>query len=116
MAPMEEILNRFFSNLLERPSGPLNMRFLLQPAVAIFFGVRAGMSDAKLRRKPYFRTVILEKEERSELIGEGWKDIGKLIVMACILDTAFQLIALKWIYPLETIVIATLLAVLPYVA
>jgi len=51
---MDEILNRFFTNLLERPSGPLNLRFLLQPAVAIFFGVRASMSDAKLHRKPYF--------------------------------------------------------------
>jgi len=113
---MEEILTRFFTNLLERPSGPLNMRFLLQPAVAIFFGIRAGMNDAKLRRTPYFRTVILEKEERSELIGEGWKDIGKLVVMACVLDTVFQLIALKWVYPLETLVIAALLAVFPYVA
>jgi hypothetical protein len=51
---MDETLNRFFTNLLERPSGPLNLRFLLQLAVAIFFGVRASMSDAKLHRKPYF--------------------------------------------------------------
>ena len=71
MAPMEEIVSRCFTHLLERPSSPLNMRFLLQPAVAIYFGVRAGMSDAKLRRGPYFRTVVLEKEERPELIGEA---------------------------------------------
>src|SRR5688572_9637684 len=103
MAHMEEILTRFFTNLLERPSGPLNMRFLLQPAVAIFFGVRAGMSDARLHRKPYLRTVVLEKDERSGLLGEGWKDIGKLVFMACLLDTVFQLIALKWIYPLKTV-------------
>jgi hypothetical protein len=51
---MDEKLNRFFPKLLERPSGPLNPRFLLQPAVTIFFGVRASMSDAKLHQKPYF--------------------------------------------------------------
>lgn len=113
---MEEIVSRFFTNLLERPSSPRKMPFLLQPAVAIDFGVRAGMSEAKLRRKPYFRTVVLEKEERPELIGEGWKDIGMLVIMAWVLDTAYQLIALNWRYPLETLVIATVLAVLPYVA
>jgi hypothetical protein len=49
---MEEIMKRFFTNRLERPSGQLNMRFLPQPAVAIFFGIRAYMSDAKPRPKP----------------------------------------------------------------
>jgi hypothetical protein len=53
------------------------------------------MSEAKLRRKPYFRTVVLEKKERPELIGEGWKDIGVLVIMAWVLDTAYQLIALN---------------------
>ena len=113
---MEEILTRFFTNLLERPSGPLNLRFFLQPTVAIIFGIRAGLSDARIQRKPYLRTIILDKEDRSDLIGEGWKDIGKLLVMACILDLAFQLIALKWIFHLETLVIAALLALIPYVA
>ena len=64
MAPMEEIVSRFFTNLLERPSSPRNMRFLLQPAVAIDFGVRAGMSEAKLRRKPLFSNSR-PREERA---------------------------------------------------
>src|SRR5688500_7542034 len=116
MDSMEEILTRVFTNPLGRPSGTLNIRVFLQATVAIMFGSRAGLRDARLQRKPYLRTIILDKGDRSDLIGEGWKDIGKLLVMACILDLAFQLIALKWIFPLETLVIAALLALIPYVA
>lgn len=111
---MEEALNRFFTDLLARPSGPLNLRFLLQPTVAVVLAVRAGMADAKLGREPYFRSVVANERERRKLLGEGWKDIGKLTAMACILDIAFQLIAMRWIYPLETLVVAALLAVIPY--
>ena len=60
--------------------------------------------------------MVLKEEYRSKLIGEGWKDISKLFVMACLLDLAFQLIVLKSIYPLETLVVAGLHAVFPYVA
>jgi len=45
---------------------------------------------------------------------DGWKDIGKLLIMAVVLDGAFQLFVLGWFYPVETLVIAFLLAVVPY--
>ena len=41
-----ETLVRGWENLISRFGGPMSFRFLIQPAVAIFFAVRAGVNDA----------------------------------------------------------------------
>jgi hypothetical protein len=111
---MEDILWRFWSDLSSRPSGPLNLRFFLQPAMAILFGIRAGMRDGRDGLPPYFSSLISNTADRRNLLRDGWKDIGKLFLMACLLDAVFQLITMRWIYPIETLIIACVLAVLPY--
>ena len=113
---MEEFLTRVWTNLISRPSGPLNLRFYLQPTVAVILAVRSGIRDARNGRNAYLRSFIIDKGERRNLLAEGWKDIGKLFCMACILDMVFQLIEFRWIYPGETLVIAIVLAVIPYAA
>jgi hypothetical protein len=113
---MEELLMRFWTNLMSRPSGALNLRFFLQPTVAIILATRSGIRDARSGRSPYLQSFFIDKGERKNLLAEGWKDVGKLFCMACILDTIFQLIEFRWIYPLETLVIAIVLAVVPYAA
>jgi len=35
-------------------------------------------------------------------------------VLAIIMDTIYQLIVLRWLYPLELVIVAILLAVVPY--
>src|SRR5215831_5698540 len=43
---------RFFQDVLARLSGPGSLRFIFQPTVAIFLGVRGGIEDA-----PGFTTI-----------------------------------------------------------
>lgn len=64
---------------------------------------------------PYAASVIADDGQRLKLVGEGWSDVGKLTIMACVLDAAFQLIEFRWIYPFETAFVAVLLAIVPYV-
>ena len=40
-------LRRFFEDIPKRLAGPGRMRFIIQPAVALFLGWRAGRSDAR---------------------------------------------------------------------
>jgi hypothetical protein len=54
---MGESLAQLWENLIGRASGPMNLRLLLQPAVAAFFGIRAGLRDAREGRKPYGWTL-----------------------------------------------------------
>jgi hypothetical protein len=46
----------FFDGLLARVQGPMNFRFLLQPAVAVFFAFRDARRDMREGLPPFFTT------------------------------------------------------------
>lgn len=112
---MDETSSRFFAELMSRPSGPLAFRFILQPAMAAFYAIRDGTRDAKYGRPAYFWAVFTQAGHRRELIKSGWQSIGKVALVALIMDLIYQLIVLRALRPLETAVIVIVLAVLPYV-
>ena len=112
---MEEMLNRVWEDLVGRGGGPFTLRLLIQPTVATVFAIRAGLRDGRQGLTPYFWNVLLNRATRKDLLREGWKDIGKLFTMAVILDVIYQLVVARWIYPLETVIVALVLAILPYV-
>jgi len=91
------------------------MRFYLQPLMAIFFAVHDGLDDARTGRPAYFWAVCTAPGHRREMIQDGWKSIGKIFIVSLILDTVYALIVFHQIRPLQTVLIATLLATLPYV-
>jgi hypothetical protein len=45
---------------------------------------------------------------------DGWKSIRKVFIMAATLDIVYQLIVLRAIRPLETLLVASVLAIFPY--
>jgi hypothetical protein len=111
---MEDILARISEDLIGRVHGPLTFRFLLQPAIAIFLAVRAGLRDAREDRPPYFWALLYKSGHRREMLRDGWRDVGKVFVIAVALDIVYQMLVLRWVYPGETLVIAAALALLPY--
>jgi hypothetical protein len=54
-------------------------------------------------------------EARRRRLLETWKAVSKVFIMAVMLDCVYQLLVLRWIYPVESIVTATILAIIPYV-
>jgi hypothetical protein len=118
---MSDILSRVWENLIERTEGPMNLRFFLQPAMAIFFAIRAGLRDAKLDRVPYLWRWATSDGSRREIAKEGWKDYGKVFIIATILDIIYQLVVIYGaksetrFYPLESLLVAFLLSFIPYV-
>ena len=114
---MEEILTRFVSDLIGRLTGPLTMRLFLQPSVAAFFAVRDGLKDAREGRPYHFwRMVTGPPDARIRRAKETWSAVSKVFIMAVALDVVYQWLALPWIYPIESMVTATILAIIPYVA
>ena len=51
---------------------------------------------------------------RLERLRAGWRSVAKLFVVAIVLDGVYQFIALRWFYPGEAIVVAVILAIVPY--
>ena len=98
----------------ERLDGPLKFRLVLQPLMATYLAIRHGRQDAETDREPYFWSILTSPGHRGALLAEGWKDVGKLFTLAVMLDAVFQFLVMRWIYPLDAIGVAGVLALLPY--
>lgn len=117
---MEELFTRVWDNLLSRTEGPLNLRFYIQPAISLIFTIRAGLADARAGAVPYLWRFLVSKGKRSAVVKEGWSHVGKVFLMGVTLDVVYQLIALfkiesqTYFYPLESVIVAFALAIVPY--
>jgi hypothetical protein len=112
---MEDILARIFENLVDRVSGPMHFRVIMQPLMALIFAVKDGMKDAREGRVPYFWSMFTDPGHRRDLLRSGWKSVGKIFIIALILDAVYQYIELRWFYPVEALLVAFILAIIPYV-
>jgi hypothetical protein len=110
-----DVLSRFFGSFFPRLDGPLHFRFVFQPLMAIIFAVIDGIKDAKMGRPPYFWDIVKNPDQRRELMMLGWKRFGKIFILAVVLDVIYQIKVNHWWYPGETLAVAILLAVLPYI-
>jgi len=114
MTEIQEILSRFWTNLVERPDGPFAFRFVVQPIVAALLAVRDGVKDARGGRSPYFWTVLSNPAERGERLREGLSATSKVMLIAIVLDVMYQYVALQAFYAGEALVIAFVLGFVPY--
>ena len=112
---MDEILTRFVENLVGRVHGPMAFRFFLQPFMAILFAVLDGRKDAREGQAPYFWALFTDPEHRRAMLRSGWRAVGKIFILALILDAVYQFRVVRWFYPTEAIVVAISLAIIPYV-
>jgi hypothetical protein len=111
---MEDVWLRFAENMVNRVSGPMKFRLLLQPTMAALLAIRSGLKDARAGKPPYFWTVATDPTARAELLRDGWKSVGKVFVLALALDVVYQIIELRFVYPGEAVIVAFLLAIVPY--
>jgi hypothetical protein len=112
---MEELCQRFVENFVHRLDGPLHFRFIVQPLMAVIFATLDGIKDAKAGKPAYFWTVLTSPEQRRFLLHDGWKHFGKIFILAIVLDVIYQIKVHHAFYPMETLLTALVLAVVPYV-
>jgi hypothetical protein len=111
---MEEFITRVLTGLSDRVGGPMTFRIILQPLMAGLLALRAGIKDAREGRPPYFWTILTDSTQRMALVREGWRSVARVFVLAIVMDIIYQLIVRRWIYPGETLIVAVVLAVFPY--
>ena len=112
---MEDTLMRILENLMDRVSGPMKFRLVLQPLMATIFAIKDGMKDAREGRPAYFWALFTDSGHRRDMLQNGWRSVGKIFILAMVLDAVYQYIELKWFYPGEAILVAFILAIVPYV-
>jgi hypothetical protein len=112
---MEHMLARIWESMVARVSGPLRFRLVLQPLMAVFFAVLGGLKDARDGKPPYFWALFTDAHDRRSLLTDGWRSIWRVFVLAIVLDVIYQWIVQRWIYPGETVLVAVILAIVPFV-
>lgn len=112
---MDDVFARVWEQLTNRVTGPMMIRFVLQPCMAVILAVRAGLADARAGRPPYLATAWTDRAARAALLHSGWRDVGLVFGLACALDTIYQVVVLKSFHPLQALFVGCVLAIVPYV-
>ena len=111
---MDEIWARFSDNLIGRLSGPMRLRLIMQPLMASIMAFRSGLADARRGRPPYLWSLFSDRAGRRQRIREGWGSVGSVFILAVLLDSVYQVMQFRFVYPGEAVVVAFILAILPY--
>ncbi|HEX7079392.1 MAG TPA: hypothetical protein VF329_00055 [Gammaproteobacteria bacterium] len=109
-----DVEQRIWRDLSERPGGPMTFRLILQPAMAALVAMRDGMEDARTGRSPYFWTLLVDRRERGPRLREGVIATSRIILLGLVMDVVYQLTVLDSFYPGEAVIVALLLAFVPY--
>ena len=109
-----ESIARGWENLIGRLGGPMSFRFLMQPAVAIFFAIRAGIKDARENKPTFLGCALSNPRSWSPRMRQSWKDVGTVFIVALVLDAIYQVVVHSGIFALELLITATVLALVPY--
>jgi len=108
------MLARRGEHLLGRASGPLHFRLFIMPLVVTFLAIRAHLRDVREGRPIFLWAFLKDPAERRRLFRSGLKDFGKVFVVACVLDTTYQIWILKSFYFGELLIVAVGCAIVPY--
>jgi hypothetical protein len=92
----------------------MRIRLVLQPIMAALFAIRAGRRDAREGRKPYIWAVVRASSDRRAMILHGWKDVGRIFVLAIGMDLIYQATVLHAFRPGEAVFLGLVLAIVPY--
>jgi hypothetical protein len=109
-----EVVLRIFRDLFNRPSEPMSFRFILQPVMALIAALRDGIKDARTGRSPYFWTIVSEPGKRAGRLREGLNATARILLLGLAMDVIYQIMVLKRFYPAEAVIIAVMLAFVPY--
>ena len=111
---MDDVWTRLLEDMASRVTGPMKFRLVLQPVMAAIFAIRSGLADARNGKPAYFWALFSDPAHRADMLEDGWKSVGKVFVLALILDVVYQIIATRFVYPGEAIITAFFLAIVPY--
>jgi hypothetical protein len=92
----------------------MTFRFFLQPTMAAVAAIHDGMRDARLGRLPYFRAVLHDRKDFVSRLREGMISTARIVLLGLGIDALYQHQVLKTFYPGEAVLMALLLAALPY--
>lgn len=112
---MHDFFSQAWDMLMGRTTGPMAPRFILQPTMAVIFAIRAGLKDAREGQAPFLWSFATEPGQRAALLRQAWKNVRNVFFIALGLDVVYEVMVFKRVFPLQVVVVAVALAIVPYV-
>ena len=103
-----------WSEMISRTTGPLALRFLLQPLMASALAVRDGIRDANLNRTPYLAAIMTNPATRRGRTLEGLRAVSRVLSLSIAVDLIYQYMVLGAFRPIQALIIGVMLAFVPY--
>jgi hypothetical protein len=114
MDAIQDAVRTAVGDFLGRASGPMHLRLILQPIIAAFLAIKAMKRDADAGEPPFLWELFTRPDQRARLVESAWRDIGKIFIVAIVLDTAYQFLVLRSFHIVQTLIVGIVLAILPY--
>jgi hypothetical protein len=100
--------------LLADAQATFSRRFVIQPLMAIFLGLRDGKRDADSGHPPYILSLLMHPPSRKSLLVHGLKNIALPLSIGVVLDGIVQLLVASHIELWRAVTVGSLLVALPY--
>jgi hypothetical protein len=84
------------------------------PTVVTILAIRAGLRDAREGQAAFLWAILASPVERRRLLRSAWKDLGRILVVALVLDTAYQVFVLRRFYVVHALIVAVACTIVPY--
>jgi hypothetical protein len=107
---------QFFYDIVSRLTGPGRLRFIFQPLVATFLGLRDGRRDASAGAPPFLWGLIFNDSYRPRLLRSALASIRDILCVAILLDILSQALIFGFgeIHPGAALVVGPILIAAPY--
>jgi len=109
-----DVQHRFWGNIGDRLHGPMTFRFILQPTMAFFAALYDGIRDARFGHKSFFWSAVRDPSQHAGRLREGLTSTARIVLLGLSMDVIYQLRVFDQFYPVEALMMAILLAVIPY--
>jgi hypothetical protein len=92
----------------------MTFRFFLQPTMAFIAALPDGIHDAKLGRSGFFRASRGHPDAQTGRLREGLISTARIMLLGLSMDAIYQFRVFHHFFPVEALVMALLLALIPY--
>jgi hypothetical protein len=109
-----QVHQRFWSDIFGRVSGPMTFRFFLQPTMALIAAIPDGLRDAREGHAHFFWTSRSDEALKRGRLREGLYATARILLLGLSMDLIYQYRVFDHFYPVEAVLFAIVLAVIPY--
>jgi hypothetical protein len=111
---VSDAFSTMWREIAARPDGPFAFRFYIQPFVAALLATRDGLADARAGRPAFLWSVSSDPSARREFLRDAWRSVRKVFLIAVAIDVVYQLVVLGGLHPVQGLIVAVLVAIIPY--